>query len=121
MDYMNIVLIGFAVGLIDYTIKEVRDWSDLPNLFKGWTWHITMGSLYIALIVLYAYASGEWIALVGTIGLINEDFFYYLIKSIYNKKIFTNKWLEISFPLYLYLIVLSNIIIIGAFKCSLTH
>jgi len=110
-NYIPIIVLGMAVGLVDYIIKDYAvDWHDLPAFIQGWSWHTSMFMVYGILIVFFAWASGKWGYLFGIIAYINEDAFYYVFKFIFEMKFTYNSWLFESLWIYLFAIVIHNLI-----------
>ena len=94
--YSNILCAGFAVGLLDFIIKFSHDWNELPDYFKGWSWHISVTGTYFLMLYLLYMSHSEPLYFYGLIVLINEDATYYLLKSIPYRKLQYNSWLHIG-------------------------
>jgi len=73
-----ILIIGLCLGIVDYLIKGTEAWNKLPSWFQGWSWHITLVAVYVLCIVAYSLSHDNMLALIGILGIINEDFGYWL-------------------------------------------
>jgi len=113
IEYILIVLAGFAVGLIDYIIKGVIEWKNLKDFLRGTTWHLTITFLYILVIIALAYANGRPLLLAGILGVINEDFSYWICHRIHKGfwKVKPPFNLELWFY-YFYLVVINGTLLI---------
>lgn len=109
-NYIHIILISAAIGLIDYTIKGTVIFNKLPKWLRGYSWHISIALLYTSCIVFYAWAHG-WIFLWGILSFINEDLFYYIFKSIDKQKLCFNEWAFKSSRDYLLFVLALNTIL----------
>lgn len=109
--YLHILCISLAIGLLDYILKGAHPYNKLPNLHKGWSWHISFFIFHTLMIVLYSWVT-DWIHIIGVLSFINEDVFYYAVKSIFMRRLCWNGWLFKSFKTYLAVIILLNAVLI---------
>ena len=125
-DYIQILGIGIAIGLLDYLIKGVPKWDTLGDIFQGISWGLIISILYILAIVALACANMKLLLLVGILAVINEDFSYWIFRYIFMKVKFRKSrvvsigWIlkpPLNIPVWLYYsyLVLINVILIYLF------
>ncbi len=116
-EYFSVLAIAIVVGVLDYILKGSVAWEDLPELFRGFSWHNTMSGLYLVLVTLLAYSHGNWLLLIGFIGLINEDFSFWIIRWFFDNELSyvpIFKWITIK--IYIFILVLCNVIMLFAWN-----
>jgi len=115
IEYIQILGIGIAIGLIDYLIKGVPKWKELAPIFQGESWHIIIGFMYILAIVMLAYANLNILVLIGVFGIINEDFSYWIFRFIHKRWWKLKPPFDIPVWFYYSLLILINGILIYLF------
>ena len=116
-EYFAILIIAVVVGVLDYLLKGSVPWENLPELFKGFSWHNTMSALYLVAVTLFAYSHGNWFYLIGMLGLINEDFSFWMIRWFVDNELSyvpIFKWITIK--IYIFILVICNVIMIFIFN-----
>ena len=119
MEYVIAVFVGALIGTLDYLLKGTVVWKDLPKLFQGMSWHSTMAGLYFVVVFFYAYSHDQWIFLVAWLGIINEDFFFWIIRWAVEDRISfipVFKWLTLR--MYIFILVACNITMFFAFNLT---
>ena len=125
IEYLYIFIAGILVGCVDFLIKGTTDnWNTLKDWFKGWTWHLTIASFYILLLLGISQAHNADFYYWAILGIINEDMVYYMLKSGWFGKLCYNSWFHIGSwyvwksALSYYLTVgVINIILLGIYIC----
>jgi len=118
-EYFVVCLLAMLIGTLDYLLKGTVVWKDLPKLFQGMSWHSTMAGLYFIVVFFYAYSHGQWIFLIGWLGIINEDFWFWIIRWAVEDRISfipVFKWLTLR--IYIFILAVCNIIMLMAFNLT---
>ena len=90
---MTAITVAVVVGVFDFLTKGTANWSDLPGLFRGWSWHLSMGTLFFAMLLLIALAHRDFKYLYFVTAYIAEDATYYLMESVASRRLLWNNWL----------------------------
>jgi len=83
LRYIDTLLMAAGVALIDFAVKGTVVWNSLPSFMQGMTWHATIFLLYFAVVMAYVHAKNNERAGWAIVGIINEDFIYWLIRWAY--------------------------------------